>query len=170
MAIRDTVAILKNAMIKKTKLKPEHFLLGGIVLSTLLSLATILSFNDWSGSTAPNGRSLMPFMFLVIFITAKYFNVRNKLEVVVLVLFGTLSAYVSWVSITQFVNYMSTGVNSFLVDRYTFLTRLPLFSLVVQSSERGYLIRGAKILFLILICNIMLGVLYLYRVRFIKRR
>lgn len=168
-AVSALVRTAKKVVGKKTKLVLKHYLLAGLTAGTLATLVTVLTFNDWSGSCAPNGRTVLPFVLLTIFIIASFANFRSRFEVVVLLSLGLLSAWLSWLSISDFKYYMSPGANSFWVDRFPPLNNLPIFSLVVQAHESGYAIRGAKILVLLLAANIVLGVLYSYPVSIKKR-
>lgn len=169
MAFREVADSIKKIKKKLTKANVNHYLVAGLIISSTATLITILSFNDWSGSTAPNGRSSLPLIALVAFLIAKYAKLKSRIEIFVLSSAGLLCVWLSWLSISDFKYYMSTGVNSFWVDRFQLLGHLPIFSLVIKASERGYLIKGAKILILLLAINIVLGVLYSYQVNFKKR-
>ncbi len=169
MAVLDLIAVAKKIIRKHPKLRIEHYLLGGLAVGVFSSLVTVLSFNDWSGSTAPNGRSMLPFIVVIIFLVARYAKFHSRFESLAIGLLAILSVWLSYLSISDFKYYMSTGVNSFWVDRFEALRQLPIFSLVIQAHERGYIIRGAKILLVLLIVNVGLHILYQYQLSFKKR-
>lgn len=163
-ALTDLFRLIKKLYEKKIKSTQTHYLVGGVFIGLGLLLATLLGFNDWSGSTAPNGRSMLPVIFVVLFVVAKYINLRNWVEISVLSILSLLCMWLSWLSISDFVYYMSTGVNSFWVDHFPLLEKLPLFSLIAEKSASGQAMRGAKILAVVLVINLILIVLYRYKV------
>lgn len=171
MAIKELYLMLKKIYKKKSRnFTQEQYLLGGIGFGVLLFLITILGFNDWSGATGPNGRSVMPVIFLVIFLVVKYINLKNWVELVVFASLTLIGMWLSWLSVSDFVYYMSVGVDSFWVDRFPLLEKLPIFTIVADYSSRAELYRGAKIVGVILALNIILSILYRYKITFSKWR
>jgi len=168
MVVRDAFKFLKGVAQKQLKHTKNNYLLVGLILSVTAYLITTLSFNDWSGATGPNGRSMICIILLSIFLVAKYINLKNWLELAIVGSFVALSAWVSWLSINDFVYYMSVGVDSFWVDRFPLLENLPLFPLVADHASRAELYKGAKIVLVLLVLNTLLFALYQYRVTFQK--
>lgn len=165
----DLVKTTRKLARQKLKLKSVHFLTAALLVGLAVSLATIVGFEDWSGSTAPNGRSILPFIVVAIFVFAKYLNIHSRLEVLLVGSFALLSIWLSWLSIIDFKTYMSPGVNSFWVDRFQLLNNLPMFGFVSVDTGRAPLILGLKMLALLLALNICLYVLFKYRVTLKER-
>lgn len=168
MAIKDTLKFLKKVFQKQLKRTKNDYLLSGVILSVISYLITTLTFNDWSGATGPNGRSMICIIFLSIFLIAKYINLKNWVELAIVGALVALSGWLTWLSINDFVYYMSVGVNSFWVDRFPLLERLPIFPLVADHASRAELYRGAKIVLVLIVFNIVLFFLYRYKVTFRK--
>lgn len=169
-ALIDIASLFKRMVSRNLKAEQTHFLLTGYIMATVLLLITLLGFFDWSGSTAPNGRSMLPIILTVIFIVAKYVNFKNYLELVLLTGAVLVCLLLSWLSIAHFQYYMSAGTNSFWVDEFSALKRLPLFNL--SSTELGAMpaIKGAKILAAVLLLNGILSVLHFFRIILRPRR
>lgn len=154
---------------KLSSLSVNHYLFAGVLLGLALLLVTLLGFDDWSGSTAPNGRNMLPFIFLTIFLVAKYVDARNYVELTVLGAVSALCGWLSWLSISDFVYYMAPIGNSFWVDRFQPLLHLPMFGLFVRYDGREPIIRGIEILAVVLCFNFVLAVVYKYRISIKKR-
>lgn len=159
---------IKNVYQKSVKPTVDSYFIAGVISGVLLYMITVLGFNDWSGATGPNGRSMIPMIFLAIFLAAKYINLKNWVEIAIGSILVCLSAWLTWLSINDFVYYMSVGVNSFWVDRFSPLERLPIFPLVADHASRAELYRGVKITALLLLFGAFLFVLYKYKIIFKK--
>lgn len=169
IAIKEIYLMLKKIYKKKSRdFTQEQYLLGGVIFGVLAFVITVLGFNDWSGATGPNGRSVIPVIFLAIFLVAKYINLKNWVEVAIVGILTLIGVWLSWLSVNDFVYYMSVGVDSFWVDRFPFLEKLPIFTIVADHSSKAELYRGAKIAGVILAINIMLTILYKYKITFSK--
>lgn len=165
----DIIRQAKKLYRKKIKFEEKHFLVAGVVGGLTAFLVTVLTFIDWSGSTAPNGRSVFPVMIAVIFVIARYVNFHSTLEKVCIGLGIVLCGWLSWVSISDFVNYMSTGVDSYWVLRFRYLRKLPLFNLLSADYGIAPVIRGLKVLTLVGLLNVTLTINHFYFVNLRKR-
>jgi uncharacterized membrane protein len=150
-------------------LTQNHYLVFGLVAGLIFLLTTLIGFFDWSGSTAPNGRNMLPFILIFIFIVAKYFNPKNILESLLILPLLGLCAWLSFLSVTNFTTYMSTGVNSFWVDHFSPLQRLPLFGLSSIEYGRQPLLSGLKVGMLFVVVNVVLILILNYKLN-IKMR
>lgn len=164
--IIELAGLASNFVKRNLKTTVNHFLVAGLILGLSVLLVTVIGFQDWSGSTAPNGRSMLPFIIGAIFVTAKYIRLQSRVEVLLLGVAAALSGWLSWLSIYDFKTYMSPGVNSFWVDRFEPLANLPLFGFVSIDTGRAPLLLGIKLLTCIAVINALLFVLYKYKIIF----
>jgi hypothetical protein len=165
----DLFKLAKTLTSNRKKYTSNHFLVFGLVAGYLFLAVTLVSFFDWSGSTAPNGRNILPFILAIIFILAKYVNIKNRIELFVLATFSGLCIWLSWLSITNFVYYMSTGVDSFWVDHFPLLKYLPLFNLSSIDFGKPPAILGLKVLAVAALFNLLVFLAINYKVSFAKR-
>jgi hypothetical protein len=136
----------------------SQFAALGVAIGLLSLLATQLGFADWSGSTSPNGRYYLVFVLFAIFLIAKYINLKNWLELTIVGVVVIFYLFMWKASIISFKNYMTPGVNSFIVDKYPILGHLPVFKIVVQGdSALPSVWQGVRLLGDILVGNILWG-------------
>jgi uncharacterized membrane protein (DUF485 family) len=148
----------------KSKIGKTDYLIVALLIGVGTFFITQVGFLDWSGSTAPNGRYMLPIVFFLIFLVAKYSDTKNHIEMLILGSVTGLSLLLTIFSILNFKYYMSTGVDSFWVQRFHPLTNLPLFQTYSNTSQQS-LHRGLKIFLLLIILNIVLTAIYRLRYR-----
>lgn len=164
-AFRDITSFIKKVRQQKIKLTSTQYLIAGLFLGLSALFILQVWFLDWSGSISPNGRYLLPFIFVIIFLTAKYADLSNHAQSFFLGLIILLSVYLSWLSIFDLKGFMSAYINSSWSARFPVLMHFPLFDVASYSHDRLATPRGALICLILLIFNIGLVILYRYRVK-----
>lgn len=161
----------KNLTKKHANLKGTYFLGAGVLVGVIIFLITQLGFTDWSGSTAPNARYALVFLVCAIFVMTKYINIQNRLEVFIYALFLMFDAVIMLICNSKIIYYISVGVNSFLVEKFTFLMHFPLFSDNAAQGGSASMVRGLLILGAIILFNVALYYIYsnVYVVKLGKR-
>ena len=71
---QELFGVVSRITRRTVRLSKEHFLLAGLTFGLGSLLVTLLGFEDWSGSAGPNGRTMLPFIFVFIFVVSRYVN------------------------------------------------------------------------------------------------
>lgn len=154
--IIDLYVYFKRIYTKKVAIDQTGALLIGTLVGLLVLLFTQLTFEDWSGSVAPNGRYMLAFIMLFIFMVSKYANFKNSIEKILIIMFVVLGGLISVYTIANIIYYISPGVNSFIVVRHTFLMHFPIFPQNAKFVSTWSLKRGYEIVILLLLINAFL--------------
>jgi hypothetical protein len=154
---------LKSNILKvyyRRNVEPASYLFVGLIIGLVLLFFTQLGFDDWSGSFSPNGRYMLVFILLVIFLIAKYINYNNILERYVLVIFTSLNFIVTFYVTYKITIYLDTGKEGFLAQKIYMDAVLPLFDLVVTSKNLAGIVYSILLFVLLVITNLALFKLY----------
>lgn len=149
-----------TSFIRKRNVPKQAYLPLGIGAGLLALLITQLGFDDWSGSFGPNGRYMLAFLFVLIFVIAKYINYKNKLELLVLSTATIISALASWVIAKRVDIYLDTGVDNIVTAKYALLKIFPLYPLVIKTSDNGLVYRSVVMILIIALFNALLYLIY----------
>lgn len=153
---------IKN-LIKNKKLNKESYLVVSIAAGLSALLLTQLGFDDWSGSFSPNGRYMLIFIFIIIFLISKYVNPKNVYERFVLLIFVFFNFIVTLLTVSRIDIYFDTGKDYFFSQRLLLNSSLPIFGLSVKNNDLEKIIYSSLILFLVILFNIALARLYNYK-------
>jgi hypothetical protein len=147
-------------IIKNKKINKENYLLVSIIIGLFILGLTQLGFDDWSGSFSPNGRYMLVFIFMIIFLIAKYINLKNVFEKIILALFLSFNFIVTFLTVSRIDVYFDTGKESFLSQQLLLNSSLPLFSLSVKNNDLEKIIYSSLILLIVILFNLALINLY----------
>lgn len=159
--IKDLYIATKMASLKN--FSTELVLALSLAIGAVLLFITQISFSDWSGSFAPSGRYMLVPIFITIFLVAKYFNGKNRVELVLLSFTLIASIFIS-IGMIYRINifremgfvYLSPGVDSIITQRFVMLQKLPLFELLSAKSSFGQQHKGAVLMLLYAMLSLVL--------------
>ena len=154
---------LKSNILKaynNRRVEPESYLFVGLAIGMLLLFFTQLGFDDWSGSFSPNGRYMLVFILIVIFLIAKYINYKNILERYVLIIFTSLNFIITFYMAYKVTIYLDTGKEGFLAQKIFMDTALPLFDLAVTGKNLVGIVYSILLSVILVIMNLALFRLY----------
>lgn len=143
-------------VLKIKYISPELLLGLGVCLGSLMLLATQLGFSDWSGSYAPNGRYMLVFVFILVFLMSKYINFHNKFEKITVAFFILLNFIVSILT-SVFLTHFTEGTSGLKrINQIFFIKSFPSFTAISAQTSATHVARGLGVIVMIIIFNIVL--------------
>jgi hypothetical protein len=161
-ALKGAFIKFKSVFSSKDPFNSEAYLIIGAIAGLVLLLVTQVGFNDWSGSFSPVGRYMMVFVFLIIFFMAKYLDLKNKLEFIVLMPLVFISFIIANEFIFNTFIYTDTGKEFPIIAKLDYFGSLPLFPLISDAAKQETIIKGAMVFIALVLFNI--GLYWLYKV------
>jgi len=143
-------------VLKIKYISPELLLGLGVFLGSLMLLATQLGFTDWSGSYAPNGRYMLVFVFILVFLMSKYLNFHNKFEKITVIFFILLNFIVSILTSVFLTHYTEVTSGLKRVNQIFFINTFPSFKPISAQTNISHVTRGLGVIVMIIIFNIVL--------------
>jgi hypothetical protein len=156
--------------VKKSSLK--NFTAGlalamSLAVGSSILIFTQITFSDWSGSFAPSGRYMLVPIFIVVFLIAKYFNPKNKLELTLLLIMAVLSVAIS-IGIIYRINiyremsfvYLGSATDSIITERFALLQKIPKFSEISSSTNYQNIHKGGVLMLLYALFNLVIFMFY----------
>lgn len=147
-------------VIKNRSLTSNALLAWGVIIGSSSLLITQLGFSDWSGSYAPNGRYMLVFIFLLVFLIAKYVEYNRTLEIFTVFSLAGMSFLISIYFIFKDIRYIDASKELPITARIDYYGILPIFSAISAKTSSPQIIKGLMIIFLVVVFNIFLFYLF----------
>lgn len=140
-ALKDLLVYFKQLNMKQ-KISKQFMLLVGLIIGFTLFMLTQLTFNDWSGSYAPNGRYFLILIFSGAYIFARYIDLEDRLQVTIGSVILVIDLIISTPFLTRFHIFMDPGISTFLTRKFGILSLAPSFPPLVNLTPGSELIKS----------------------------
>lgn len=162
IGLKSMFSYLKK-IYRRRRLKEQDYLVLATLLGSFLLLITQLGFLDWSGSYAPNGRYVLVFVFIIIFIIVKYVDFKSLLQrfmIAAMIVLNLLSLRFYY---SKFLWYMDATIEENILNQAPFLKLLPKFSDISVKTPHKQLLIGLTIMTLYIVLSIVFAQIIMKR-------